>query len=712
MNIAIAELRHPKAGKPSSQYVYRSEDGSAVLVANRFDRGVGKFFIPFDLVANDWKAPENRPLYRLDELVAANEDRAVIVTEGEKCADALTALGFVATTTYGGAQAPHKSDLSALYGRNVYVWPDKDEAGKTYAEKLCATLRSADGTTPKIIPVSDLALRSVTYGNESGQTPNARYVTYEKGWDAADAASAGWTVGNVNTLLKLAAPYEGTAQIAPQIATPSNDNESPELFDGIDLWHTPEGKPYASIKRGNNSAPQAAPWETFALESAAFKRLLAHAAYQTSGKVPPAAKLDDQVRQMIGEALFEGERREVFTRIGSGPDTLGPQSIVLDLGRPDWSTVHVTSDGWSTQSGAIQSKTGPRFKRAPSMAPLPVPIKGTAGMDLLRPFVNVATDDDFRLMVGWLMGCLRPSGPYPLLILTGEQGSAKSTTSKVLRALVDPSTLATRSFPSDERDLVIAAQGAHVLAFDNLSKVKPAMADALCRLATGGGFATRKLHSDADEVLFDATRPVILNGIPDLAERADLSDRAISLHLPTISPQERTFETDFWSKFEDAQALILAALLDAASHALASVAHVALTERPRMADFARWVTAAEPALGWTQGAFLTAYAANRKEAAEVALDGNAVASCILALVRDWGAWRGTATDLIAHLRITYPALTESAEAFPRQAAAFGAELRRVTPLLRAHGVEVAHLREGKDRRRVVCVSKKEDWKGE
>ncbi|WP_139835163.1 hypothetical protein, partial [Pacificibacter marinus] len=119
----------------------------------------------------------------------------------------------------------------------------------------------------------------------------------------------------------------------------ANDNEAPELFDGIDLWHTPEGKPYASIKRGNSSAPQAAPWETFALESAAFKRLLAHAAYQTSGKVPPAAKLDDQVRQMIGEALFEGERREVFTRIGSGPDTLGPQSIVLDLGRPDWSTV-------------------------------------------------------------------------------------------------------------------------------------------------------------------------------------------------------------------------------------------------------------------------------------------------------------------------------------------------------------------------------------
>ncbi|WP_319824956.1 hypothetical protein [Thalassovita sp.] len=161
-------------------------------------------------------------------------------------------------------------------------------------------------------------------------------------------------------------------------------------------------------------------------------------------------------------------------------------------------------------------------------------------------------------MVGWLLGCMRPNGPYPLLILTGEQGSAKSTTSKVL------------------------------LAFDNPSKIKPAMADPLCRLATGGGFAKRKLHSDADEVLFDATRPVILNGIPDLA---DLSDRAIALHLPTIRATERTFESDFWARFEEAQPRILAVLLDAASHALGRLSHVTLSEHPRIAGFARWVAA-------------------------------------------------------------------------------------------------------------------------
>ncbi len=129
-----------------------------------------------------------------------------------------------------------------------------------------------------------------------------------------------------------------------------------------------------------------------------------------------------------------------------------------------------------------------------------------------------------------------------------------------------------------------------------------------------------------------------------------------------------------------------------------------LSERPRMADFARWVTAAEPALGWPQGAFLEAYQANRQEAVETALDGNALACAILALATDAGPWRGTAAELSRHLRTRYPALTETAEAFPRAPAALGSELRRVAPLLRAKGITLTHHREGKDRQRVIYIN--------
>jgi putative DNA primase/helicase len=184
---------------------------------------------------------------------------------------------------------------------------------------------------------------------------------------------------------------------------------------------------------------------------------------------------------------------------------------------------------------------------------LPIPTLGQGDANLLRDFVNAETDDDFRLLVACLIGCLHPTGPYPILILTGEQGSAKSTAARILCGLIDPARPATRSCPKDERDLVIAAQASHIVAFDNLSRVNGDLADALCRLATGGGFGTRKLHTNAEEMLFDATRPVLLNGIPDLAGRADPADRSIIIELPVIGERARRSEAELWEAFEDAR---------------------------------------------------------------------------------------------------------------------------------------------------------------
>ena len=143
----------------------------------------------------------------------------------------------------------------------------------------------------------------------------------------------------------------------------------------------------------------------------------------------------------------------------------------------------------------------------------------------------------------WLSAGCWPScvdrGPYPVLVLSGEQGSAKSTLSAILRALLDPNTAPLRALPREDRDLFIAATNGHVLTFDNVSGLRAWTSDTLCRLATGGGFAVRQLYTDLDEVLFDAARPVILNGIEDMVERADLADRAVFLTLEPI-PEERS----------------------------------------------------------------------------------------------------------------------------------------------------------------------------
>jgi len=321
----------------------------------------------------------------------------------------------------------------------------------------------------------------------------------------------------------------------------------------------------------------------------------------------------------------------------------------------------------------------------------------------LRQFLNTGSETDFKMLVAWLRGCFHPRGPYPILILTGEQGSAKSTTAKVLRSLIDPAHPMGRSSPQTEQDLVIAAKHNHVLAFDNLSYIKPAIADALCRISTGGGFGTRKLHTDSEEVLFNATRPCILNGIPDLASRPDLADRAIIVTLPVIPETKRQFEAEFWNSFAKAAPRILAGLLDAISTALGQISSVRLSERPRMADFAKWVTAAEPALGWAQGAFIDSYAENRQSVEDAAIEGNPIAEAVLSLIADNGSWRGSATELLKALRLSYPLLTGDLHSFPRQPNKLASELRRLSPLLRKRRVSITFEREGKTGSRVICL---------
>ncbi len=115
-----------------------------------------------------------------------------------------------------------------------------------------------------------------------------------------------------------------------------------------------------------------------------------------------------------------------------------------------------------------------------------------------------------------------------------------------------------RSQPREPRDLAIAANNAWCIAFDNLSSVPDWLSDGLCRLSTGGGFATRTLYSDSDETILDATRPILLNGIDSVATRGDLLDRAILLTLPRL--QNVKPERDFWRDFDSARPRILGAL--------------------------------------------------------------------------------------------------------------------------------------------------------
>jgi hypothetical protein len=235
-----------------------------------------------------------------------------------------------------------------------------------------------------------------------------------------------------------------------------------------------------------------------------------------------------------------------------------------------------------------------------------------------------------------------------------------------------------------------------VQAFDNLSSVPAWLADALCRLATGSGFATRMLNNDREEMIFDGARPIIINGIPTLTDRADLADRAVTIHLAAISEDRRQPEDELLARFEQVRPRILGALLDGVSRALGNIAGVRLDRAPRMADFVKWITAAEAGLGWKPGAFFESYSDNRRNVSEAAFEADAIAVVIWQLVTTVrpGPFEGTATELLGAINAMTSESARKSKYWPQNPAQLGNGLARAAPLLKAKGCTVERRHSG------------------
>ncbi|MCG0313946.1 MAG: bifunctional DNA primase/polymerase, partial [Calditerricola sp.] len=467
------------------------------------------------------------------------------------------------------------------------------------------------------------------------------------------------------------------------------------LESRAEFWHTPERECWATV-------PVEAHWETYRIRSKDFKLWLSRLYHARKGKAPGSQAVQDALNVIEGYALFDGPEYTVHVRVAEAGGR-----VYIDLGDETWRAVEVDAAGWR-----IVANPPVRFWRPRGLLPLPEPEKGGTLEDL-RGFIRSNVDDEaFVSIVAWLIGAMMPRGPYPILLLEGEQGAGKSTLSRMLRALVDPHDMALRRPPRDERDLFVAAVNSHVLAFDNLSGLPDWLSDALCVLSTGGGFAARELYSDREETILKAQKPVMLNGIDEIARRADLRDRTLRVWLTRPAEDEAMDEETLWRRFEAARPWLFGALLDAVSAALCHWDAAKLDKPPRMADFARWVVAAEMggALPWEPGTFLRVYHDQQDAMARDAVEGDPVATGILRLlVENGGCWTGTATDLLMALDQRASEADKRSKTWPTTPRVLSNRLRRLAPDLRkAAGVEVEFARTGKDRTRIIRLEKAEE----
>jgi hypothetical protein len=242
------------------------------------------------------------------------------------------------------------------------------------------------------------------------------------------------------------------------------------LCDG--LFHTATGTAFADIVTDGHR-------ETWPIRSKRFRSWLRRRYYEATGDAPSAAAIRSALDLLEARAQFDAPERAVHIRVAEHAG-----HIYLDLADDHWRAVVVGPEGWR-----VIGCPAVRFRRPAGMLQLPVPERG-GSIETLGSFLNLSSRNDFVLVVAWLLAALRSAGPYPVLAISGEQGSAKTVLSKLLRALIDPNAAPVRSLSREERELMIAANNGYLLAFDNLSGLPVWLSDSLCRLASGGPYAS------------------------------------------------------------------------------------------------------------------------------------------------------------------------------------------------------------------------------
>lgn len=446
---------------------------------------------------------------------------------------------------------------------------------------------------------------------------------------------------------------------------------------GIELFHS-ERVPYAVAAIGARR-------ETLPIRSQDFAALLVRWLWESEQATAPQQSLTEAQQTLAARALYGGDERHTFFRVGRSG-----RALYLDLGDASGRAVETTADGWR-----IIERPPVHFVRSSALLALPTPERGGSLAEL---FHLIALPEEQRpLLIGWLLAALRPVGPFPVLAVHGEQGSGKTTACRMIRRLADPHEAELRGPPDDDRTLFVSARHSWVLGYDNISTIPRWLSDALCCIVSGGSYTTRKLYTDDGEALFKAQRPILLNGIEEVATRPDLLERCLVLSLPVIPEEQRRPEDELWREYDAMHPRLLGALLDALACALRELSSVPPQRWPRMADFAKWATAAECAMGLPRGGFLTAYTANIRAASDLPLEASPIVAPLRAMLAKLpprldgpgATWTGTATALLGELRQSAQNEETKQPDWPRNGQALSGQLKRLMPNLRRVGIHVS-----------------------
>jgi hypothetical protein len=453
------------------------------------------------------------------------------------------------------------------------------------------------------------------------------------------------------------------------------------LAEECELYVDQRATPFARIPRERHH-------EMWGVRSRRFRDWLAFRCFEKVGTAPGASIISDVINVIAGKALYASPELVLSNRFAWDDH----EALWYDLSDAAWRAVRITPKGWR-----IVNDPPPLFRRYGHQRPQVGPLRGGT-LDPLLDLLNLASDEDQWLFKVWMVAALIPDVPRPVLILWGPQGSAKTATARLIKALLDPSAFRDGlSFPTRPRELTQVLDHHAVAAFDNVGYLKQDISDHLCRAVTGGGFSKRQLYTDEADIIFEFRRIVVLNGISIPGTRPDLLDRSILLNLGHIDKTDRRLEKELTAEFEAHRPRILGAMFSLLSRAMQTYDSTVLDGAPRMADWTRWGMAIAEAIE-PGGAelLLEAYRQNRLQQNEEALAAHAIGAAVLALMADVdrNEWTGTPSKLLTKLNQVAEenSIDTTSRLWPRGASWLLRRLQEVETNLVTTGIKVTATR--------------------
>ncbi len=445
-------------------------------------------------------------------------------------------------------------------------------------------------------------------------------------------------------------------------------------------WHiVQDADEFFAFRRGRQGVGQ--PF-TRGHDRSSVKSWLLRAYMSSRGSVPKSSAVTDAIAAAVAFAEPIPDGRRVAQRVANLGDL-----VVYDLGHE---LVHIRPGGIDVMPTVPE---GCWMVRSTKLALRQVrPVFGRDGLSAIRGLLNV-DDDGWLLVTAWLVAALR-SIETPALTLRGEQGTGKSTATKMLVRLTDPTTAETRRPPKSIDDLGVACARSYVVPFDNLSSISEQLSDAFCRIVTGDADVKRTLYTDADVTVMQYRRPLILNGISLGELRADLAERILPVELTSIPADDRLPLDELWKRFERFRAAALGDLLTLVERTLSyEQDHERPAQLTRMAEFHRLCWALDAVTD--HGGYLDAYLAAIDTMTVESIEDSPVARAIVMWFGqhpDRDRLEGTSSHLLEVLGGTV-AQSGRPHELPDTARGFAEGLRRAAPTLRAVGFETERRRD-------------------